>query len=577
MSEFMPINVYLICIVEDDFSIHYHDRRGVFMFSPEINRTVTDAFRRIIEQKGSETLKKSRNIPSIMSDFLPGNEYESIRKLIKIACEENAYAFLLDESIPKENRVEYASRKMTENVYIPIDISREVISWGAKALNLYASVASSDSHPKNTVIRYSTGLSFAKLDDGTCEVIDIGNCTDKEISIPPTSPEGRKVIGIGKRAFWQNQDISSISFPNGIEYVGGGAFYNCSKLSSVTFASPSRVRIIHDYAFSGCIQLIHITLPEGITTIGVRAFDDCVKLSSVLVPSSVQSIGNYTFSGCTRLASIIVEKSNPKYYSQNNCIIEKGTERLVVGINTSYIPEQIKAIGRGAFSCCSRLPSVKIPTSVKSIEDEAFWGCAALSSLYIPSSVEYIAPSAFCSCSGLLSLIVDEKNPKYFSSGNCIIQKENYQLVLGCKTSSIPYGVRTIGRDSFYGCEDLATIDFPRSVETIKMKAFAYCKNLNSITIPISVKIIEYHAFYGCRSLHIYCEHIDQPKEWESHWHDDRCSVTWKDHSASSASDRSAITPPPTSYLDEMVEEVTKRIIENLGMSYDTPKNGSKK
>ena len=52
------------------------------------------------------------------------------------------------------------------------------------------------------------------------------------------------------------------------------AFYDCERLTSVTF--PNSVTEIGDYAFKGCSNLISITIPDSVTKIGDRIFENCI-------------------------------------------------------------------------------------------------------------------------------------------------------------------------------------------------------------------------------------------------------------------------------------------------------------
>jgi hypothetical protein len=36
-----------------------------------------------------------------------------------------------------------------------------------------------------------------------------------------------------------------------------------------------------------------VTIPEGVTSIGIHAFNNCRRLKSVTIPGSVTSIGDY--------------------------------------------------------------------------------------------------------------------------------------------------------------------------------------------------------------------------------------------------------------------------------------------
>ena len=114
----------------------------------------------------------------------------------------------------------------------------------------------------------------------------------------------------------------------------------------------------------------------------------------------------------------------------------------------------VTIIGYRAFDGCSGLTSLTIPNSVTSIGSFAFSGCSGLTSVTIPNSVTIIGAWAFSGCSGLTSLKVEEGNPKYDSRNNCnaIIESSTNTLIAGCKTTTIPNSVTSIGYDAFYGC-----------------------------------------------------------------------------------------------------------------------------
>ena len=96
--------------------------------------------------------------------------------------------------------------------------------------------------------------------------------------------------------------------PSGVTSIGGGAFYGCSKLTSITL--PSSLTSIGGGnntggVFQGCTGLKSITVPSSLTTIGNQAFYECTILKSISIPA-VTSIGNQAFYGCTALTSITI-------------------------------------------------------------------------------------------------------------------------------------------------------------------------------------------------------------------------------------------------------------------------------
>ena len=257
-----------------------------------------------------------------------------------------------------------------------------------------------------------------------------------------------------------------------------------------------------------------------------RLFAD-TKLVSIIIPSSITSINLSAFSK-SKLTSIAVGQGNQYYDSRDNCnaIIESNSNRLIVGCKSTIIPYSVESIGASAFYGCSGLTSITIPNSVKSIGGSAFMKCSGLTSITIPSSVESIGGSAFygCSgltsitipnsvtsigdnafydCSGLASIIVESGNQYYDSRNNCnaIIEKTSNTLIVGCKNTTIPNNVKSIGNYAFNNCSGLTSVTIPNSVTSIGNYAFNNCSGLTSVTIPNSVTSIGDLAFYGCSGL----------------------------------------------------------------------------
>ena len=205
-------------------------------------------------------------------------------------------------------------------------------------------------------------------------------------------------------------------------------------------------------------------------------------MTSVTIPNSITSIDQYAFSRCYGLTSLVVDKNNGTYDSRNNCnaIIETSTNNLIVGCKNTTIPNSVTSIGSWAF-----------------------YGCSSLTSLTIPSSVTSIGSWAFRDCSGLTSLVVDKNNSTYDSRNNCnaIIETSTNNLIFGCKNTTIPNSVTSIGDQAFYGCSELTSVTIPNSVTFIGNFAFSGCSGLTSVTIPNSVTTIGSYAFHGCSGL----------------------------------------------------------------------------
>ena len=345
-----------------------------------------------------------------------------------------------------------------------------------------------------------------------------------------TIPSG--VTSIGELAFWGCSGLTSITIPSSLTSIDRGAFEVCSGLTSITI--PSGVTSIGEDAFSGCSGLASInveegnerydsrgncnaiiekeshtlmfgckntTIPSGVINIGDNAFQYCSGLTNITIPSSVTSIGDSAFQYCSGLTNITIPFGVTRIGEQ--------IFQYCSGLTSITIPSGVTDIGAFAFQGCSGLTSITIPSGVTSIGHYAFCGCSGLSSMSIPSSVASIGQDAFTSCSGLAGINVEEGNKTYDSRENCnaIIEKESSTLLVGCKNTTIPSGVTSIGAAAFYDCSSLTEITIPPSVTSIGACAFWGCSGLTGITIPSSVTSIGGWAFRQCsEQLTIYGE-----------------------------------------------------------------------
>ena len=88
--------------------------------------------------------------------------------------------------------------------------------------------------------------------------------------------------------------------------IGGGAFYECRGLTSVTI--PYGVVDIYVGAFSYCENLTSIDIPTSVYNIAENAFCNCYSLSNIIIPEGVEEIGNRAFAGCESLSTINTNK-----------------------------------------------------------------------------------------------------------------------------------------------------------------------------------------------------------------------------------------------------------------------------
>lgn len=338
-------------------------------------------------------------------------------------------------------------------------------------------------------------LKTVKLPSGLTSIGDFAfmACMSlKELSIPST------VATIGNNAFGNCRGLTSLSLPDGLQSVGNNAFnsvglvltanlkgvraiihvptnakvedlpedivaigsYAFLNWTGTSYAIPSTVKTIGDYAFSGCRSLVDLTIPTSVTSVGNYAFRNCSSLTEVALPKSMASISEHLFDGCSSLKTI-------------------------------ELPGDLKTIGDSAFYGCSSLTSVTLPSTLRTINENAFNGCSSLSSVILPENLDYIGVRAFRDCSSLKEITIPGKVRSI---------SESAFTFAGLESVTVNEGVTEIGRSAFSYCKSLKNVSLPSTLSVIQTRAFYSC-GIEKITLPVNLINGGSLLFYECASL----------------------------------------------------------------------------
>ena len=301
------------------------------------------------------------------------------------------------------------------------------------------------------------------------------------------------------------------SFRENTTDLASGVFESCTNLTKITL--PDGIKYIGEYTFASCSELESLTIPIGVTSIGSRAFQNCTSLTEIKIPVGVTKIGYEAFRGCTNLVSVelpigLTEIGESAFWrcGLTSIIIPEGITEIkkttFLGNNFSEIilPEGITDIRENAFYQCLRLKKVTLPESLKNVE-VAFSDCP-ISSIVIPKGVERLVFNAF-----LISESVTLNSPTIYDRGN--FSKRFGENV---KEYVIGANIKEIEDYKFANYTNVQSIILPDSLTTIGEGAFEECVSLDSITIPANVTEIKDYAFSNCTALkYIACEALVPP------------------------------------------------------------------
>lgn len=321
----------------------------------------------------------------------------------------------------------------------------------------------------------------------------------------------------------QNSLTVCASPDNSVKYAGNIII---PEVATITDADKERVLsvvAIAEGAFEYATDLVSITIPASVTSIGTNAFNGCNSdYFTKAVFASNDAFCKTVFNG---------PKSNPLYYTHH--LFYKDSNDEITAIN---IPQELTAIGKGAFAGGYNITNIIISENITAVGEDAFLGCNNLTVKFNHEeqlkTIEYGNDE-----SRLLAkasqIFVNNDLVKELSF-NQNIPNGYYKKATWLKKVTFGYGVDSIGKQAFEECSALNTINFettsvvstilekafnnsslstiqiagqnttnntlPTSIIKIGNQAFRNC-NFTSITIPQNVSTIDNEAFMGCTKL----------------------------------------------------------------------------
>lgn len=265
---------------------------------------------------------------------------------------------------------------------------------------------------------------------------EIGDCSFSNMLQISSVSINDSITEIPQECFAGCIKLENTELPDTIAVIKSGAFFGCSSLNAVKL--PEKLEQIGDLAFSACTKLINIKIPDFVSSIGEASFYGCLQLKDLSFGIKVAEIGKGAFYSCSNIEKISVSPKNEHYYSDNSCLIEKQSKKLILGCCNSVLPNDINEIGDGAFINCNKLTDITLPEGVLKIGNHAFEKCTSLQSITLPNSLSQIGEFAFADCTSLKTVNL-RSEIKYGDSAfkNCIsLNSEGMQVFERSNTDS---------------------------------------------------------------------------------------------------------------------------------------------
>jgi len=320
---------------------------------------------------------------------------------------------------------------------------------------------------------------------------------------------------IGANLFANNTAITSLTIGKNVTYIGEGAFYKCTALEEVIFeegdenAEALTLNGGKDSAsgiFSYCQKLKRVVLSNRVTNIPAYMFYYDDAITEFVMSSAVTDIARYAFYYCTAmtgtltLPNTVTSIGSYAFYNTGFTQVvfaNGGTEKLnIVDIWDAKTGELLTepVAATYVFANMKNLTSITLPERLTAIADKMFYYDSALTSITVPSTVERIGNTPFYGCSALSSINFTDSDD---DTSTLTIDK------------SYTYGdYSTVTCSTFYGCTALTSVTLPKRLSRVSDYLFKDMSALTSVKIPATITnggngeyAIGYNAFYGCKNL----------------------------------------------------------------------------
>ncbi len=207
-------------------------------------------------------------------------------------------------------------------------------------------------------------------------------------------------ITVFERTLWDKYSTQNKLSVGSLTIHAANATVDSSAFNSWNITALSAPASVFNVISQKNLKEVSIISGDEVTMI------DCEMLEKLYLAETVTHFK--TTAAFDTLTEIIVNENNPNLYVSNNCLISKSDKTLLLGANTSKIPNDgnVEKIGAYAFAKRTELRDLTFPDSLTEIGERAFYGCTGLYELTFPANTSVIGKEAFCNCEGIYKISV---------------------------------------------------------------------------------------------------------------------------------------------------------------------------
>ena len=327
-------------------------------------------------------------------------------------------------------------------------------------------------------------------------------------------------------------NLGDFLLPATVEVIGPGAFTN-NKLTSFSVEQGSRLVSIENSAFSGCLALASVTLPDSCKRIGSYAFFSTSALKT-FKGDGVEYYGDYSFYG-TGLTSVTINagattgesafgecKELAEVTIGANATLGEGSFMNCAALTTVNMPEgeaSVTLVGANFFGCV-KLENIDITRVKGGVGYATFYNCKSLVSVNL-GDIVMVGDYAFAGCAGITEIIM---NKVVYIGAEAFTGTKNSDAI---KVTSLNLPeVQYIGAGAFDSLTALVSVNMPKIVEiapgsayttqaggTYFIGAFSNCKELTTVELNVdgfvnsqgeqmpALESLADCVFYNCKKL----------------------------------------------------------------------------